>query len=122
MDEGFRWKGLALTLVAIGIGALAYFAGGSHGIAAGATTGDAAPAAMAYYWRPWAMGVGFFPFGLLLWLFVFRFLFRGWCGRRRWGYRYGPYGGPYGGPYDGPRSFDEWHRQAHERMNNPPKG
>jgi hypothetical protein len=42
---------------------------------------------------------------------VFRFLF--WGGRRRW-HRYGP----YDGPYEGPGSFDDWHRRAHERMNN----
>ena len=93
-------------------------AGVSHGLmvavpAAGAATG-AAVAPQAYYWPWWH--IGFFPFGLLIWVFVFRLLFG--CGfGRRWYYRHGP----YDGPYNGPGWFDEWHQRAHERMNNPPK-
>jgi len=110
MDHGYRWTGLVMVLATIVVGFLAYNAGVSHGLAVTAT-GAGVPA-VAAYWPRW--GFGFFPFGILIWLLAFRLLFWGGCGRR-WYYRHGPYG-PYG-----PGSFDDWHRQAHERMNNPPK-
>jgi hypothetical protein len=109
------------VLVAIVVGAIAYNAGVSHGLSvsvpvAGATTpgaGPNVPGAAYYYYahRPW--GFGFFPLGILLFWFLFaRLFFWGGCYRRRW---------HYPGPYDAPPSFDDWHRRAHERMNNQPK-
>jgi hypothetical protein len=121
MDHRFRWMaGLAVLLVAIAVGTVAYNAGMSHGLAISAPAVGAAPGAApggpaaAYYYyarRPW--GFGFFPLGILLFWFLFARLFfwGGWY--RRHGY--------YPGPYDAPPSFDEWHRRAHERMNNPPR-
>jgi hypothetical protein len=109
MEQRFRWIGLVMVLMSIALGVVAYNAGVSHGLTMGASGAGGVPAAAVYYARPW--GWGFFPFGILLWIFVFRFLF--WGGRRRW-HRYGP----YDGPYEGPGSFDDWHRRAHERMNN----
>jgi hypothetical protein len=117
MEQRFRWLGLMMVAVSIAVGVLAYQAGVSHGLAVTAPgAGGGAPAVARYYWYPW---FGFFPFGIFIWIFVLRFLF--WGGpRRRWYYRHGPWGGPYDGPYEDPRSFDDWHRRAHERMNNQP--
>jgi hypothetical protein len=58
------------------------------------------------WYRPWGFGFGFlvplFFFGF--WFLVLRGLF--WGGPwRRWR-----------GPSGGPDAFEEWHRQAHERM------
>ena len=122
MDRRFRWVAvLALVLVSIAVGTIAYNAGVSHGLAvsapaAGAVQGTApgAPGPAYYYYarRPW--GFGFFPLGLLLlfWFLFARVLLWGGGWRRRW---------HYPGPYDTPPSFDEWHRRAHEQMNNQPK-
>jgi hypothetical protein len=100
------------VLVAIGIAALGYQAGVAHGLALQIPAGAAAaPMVPPYYWyRPWGFGFGFFPifFFVLLWIALSRALF--WGGRGRW--RRGYCG-------DGPGSFDDWHRRAHERMNNP---
>ena len=117
MDQRFRWIGLALVLMSIAGGVIAYNAGVSHGLAMTAPAAGGGAPVVNYYGRGW--GWGFFPFGIFLWLFVLRFLFGGW-GPRRWYYRHGPWGGPYGS-YDGPGSFDDWHRRAHERMNNQPR-
>jgi hypothetical protein len=59
-----------------------------------------------YGWgfRPWGFGV-LTPFlFLLFWFFVFRLLFWGGFGWRRWN----------GGGPDARARFDEWHRRAHE--------
>ena len=99
------------ALVAIGIAVLAYQAGVSHGLALQIPAGSAAPMIPPYYWyRPWGFGFGFFPifFFIVFWIFVSRALF--WGGRRRWRRAYW---------VDGPGSFEDWHRRAHERMNNP---
>jgi hypothetical protein len=117
MEHRFRWMAvLAIVLVGVVVGTIAYNAGMSHGLAvsAPAVAAQGAPAPAVYYrYHPW--GFGFFPLGILFfWFLVARLLF--WGGGRRW-HRYGPY---YPGPYD-PPSFDEWHRRAHERMNNQPK-
>jgi hypothetical protein len=108
MSDRFRWMaGLAVVLASIAVGAVAYNMGLSHGLA---VSSGAAQGAGAYYrFRPW--GFGFFPFGMLLFWFLIARLFLGGCGRRRW-QRFGP--------YDGPSAFDDWHRRAHERMNNQP--
>jgi hypothetical protein len=104
-----------MVLMSIALAVVAYNAGVSHGLTMGASGGGGAPAAAVYYGRSW--GWGFFPFGILLWVFVLRFFFWG-CGPRRWYYRHGPWAGPYNDPGTGPGSFDDWHRRAHERMNN----
>ena len=123
MDQRFRWMTLvAMVLIAIGVGTVAYNAGVSHGLvvsAPAAPGAGAAPGSPVYYYghRPWGWGFGFFPFGILLWIFVLRLLF--WGGGRRWWYhRHGPYGPFYEGDT---ASFDEWHRRAHERMTHPPR-
>ena len=99
------------------VGVVAYNAGVSQGLAQAAvaaaqagqgTTGTPLPPyPYAYGWyRPWGFGFGFPIFFLFLffWLFVVRGLFWGrpW---RRWH--------DYGGV---PPSFEEWHRRAHDRM------
>jgi hypothetical protein len=121
-----RWAIVVLAVVAaIAIGATAYQAGVSRGIALqppaatapGAPGGAQAvppPAPYPYYayhyYGPWRFGF----FGPLLTIFLFVFLFRmlawgfgGWGWRRRY-WRYDP--------ELGPSRFDEWHRRAHERM------
>ena len=102
--------GLALV-AAVAIGALAYQAGFSHGLAV------QTPAGAAFrYDGPWRFGF----VGPLVSLFVFFFILRaltfalfgwGWGWRHRWG-RDGAY---FDGQY-GPHGFDEWHRRAHDRM------
>ena len=111
-----RWAVVAFAVVAaVAIGATAYQAGVSHGIAMqppvasapGAPGGGQAvppPAPYPYYpyhyYGPWRFGF----FGPLLTIFLFLFLFRmlAW-GFGGWGWRHS-------------RRFDEWHRRAHERM------
>ena len=112
MERRFKWMGVfAAVLVAIVVGTIAYNAGVSHGLAIGAPAAGAAQDAARYWYRPW--GFGFFPFGfLLVWLLFARLMFWGGGCRRRW---------YYPGPYDAPPSFDDWHRRAHERMNNQPR-
>ena len=104
----------ALVLAAL-VGAMAYNAGVSHGIAqSGKMPAISAPVAAPvgvpypypYYWgwHPW--GFGFFvPFFFLFLIFgVLRAMF--W--RARWH--------AYGGCRGYQERFDEWHRQSHERM------
>lgn len=107
-----RGVAVALALVgAVAIGALAYQAGFSQGLATQAPVGEAFR-----YYGPWRFGF----IGPLISLFVFFFIVRalmfalfgwGWGWRRRW-WRDGPYFDSHYGPY----GFDEWHRHAHERM------
>jgi hypothetical protein len=119
MNSRFKWAALlTVVLVAILVGSVAYNAGVSQGLAIGAANVPAAGAAPGqgvppYYWyRPWGhWGFGFGPFGfVLLWFLLFRLVFWGGGWRRRSWYHY---------PYDVPPSFEEWHRRAHERMNQP---
>jgi hypothetical protein len=112
--RGNRWLVITLGVVTAAIiGAIAYSLGVSQGLAqAGTAAGNVPP--YAYGWhRPW--GFGFFPVLMLFfWFVVLKHLL--W---RRWG---GPWGGPwgpwshYGPPPPFRDRFDEWHRQAHERM------
>jgi hypothetical protein len=69
------------------------------------------------HWGMW----GFAPlaalvgvFWLFFWLLLIRGLFWGPPGWRRWGRRGGYYAGRL---EDLPADFDDWHRRAHERMN-----
>jgi hypothetical protein len=102
---------LFAVLLAVGIAALAYQAGVSHGLALHVPAEGAAPpvAVWPYYWyRPWGFGFGPILFFILLWIVLSRAFF--WRGRARWHRAYW---------VEGPPHFDEWHRRAHERMNNP---
>jgi hypothetical protein len=87
---------------------VSYNAGVSHGLAISPALANAPlGAVLPYGWyRPW--GFGFGPlFLLLFWFLVLRtFLWGGWH-RRRWA----------SGGCGAPPAFEEWHRQAHERMN-----
>jgi hypothetical protein len=107
--ESNRWLLVAFLAGGLLIGAGGYAIGLSQGAAAAAAQVDSVTAhyGWGHYW-------GFFPFGgilmLFFWLWIFRALFWGfrgpWGWRRRWrSYDY----------YDDPRWFDEWHRRAHER-------
>ena len=118
MDEyrGNRWLVVTLSIVTAAIiAAIAYSLGVSQGLAQVGTAAANVPPPYAYGWhRPW--GFGFFPILMLFFWFV---LLKGllW---RRWG---GPWGGPwgrwsyYGPPPHARDRFEEWHKQAHERMN-----
>lgn len=117
MHERFRMNGWAVALfvalVAIVVGSVAYQFGMSQGLAqSGQAVGAAAPAYPPYpygWHRPW--GFGFFPFlFLLFWFVILRGAFWGGPWRHRW---------YYAGPHDLPPAFDEWHRRAHEKMNEP---
>jgi hypothetical protein len=110
--RGSHWIAAAFAvLVAVGVAVLAYQAGVSHGLALQIPSGSAAPVYPPYYWyRPWGFGfIGPIFFFVIFWIFISRLLF--WGGRRRWHRVYG---------YDGPPYFEEWHRRAHERMNERP--
>jgi len=132
-----------LVTVGLTVGFAAYNAGVSHGLSIaaahapdlerGAQEGARAvvppgvPAhgyyAYGYGWHPWGFGFFFGPFlFILFWFVLLRVLFfrAFWWGRGPWRYR--DYGYGYGpGPWDrgwhrGGRGFDDWHRRAHERM------
>jgi hypothetical protein len=111
---GFRaWAAVLFgVLVAVGVGTLAYQSGVAHGLALQAPTGTPPAMVVPYGWyRPWGFGFGFGPiFFVLLWILLARALF--WGGRRRrW---------HYDGPDVVPPRFEEWHRRAHDRMNERP--
>jgi hypothetical protein len=123
-----RWAVFAVALIfSVFVGMLAYNAGMSHGLAQGAVAAGSAapypyPYPYAYGWhRPWGFGFGF---PLLFFAFWFLFFRRVWWGgpwRRHpyWRGPYGPYGHDFHPPPQPPSAFDEWHRQAHERMKEP---
>jgi hypothetical protein len=113
MERRVAWgAGFLMVLVAAAVGVVAYSAGVNHGLAVAATSSSLPPGAAApYLWhRPW--GFGFLgPLGFVfLWVLLARFFFWGGLYRRGW----------HRGDYEGPRGFDEWHRRAHERMNQQP--
>jgi hypothetical protein len=113
MSHRFGWiSAVILVVIALSVGAVGYNIGLSHGLAMAAPVAAAPGAVVPYMWyRPWGFGFGFGPlFFLLLFFFVFRPLLWGGFYGRRW-YHAHPYGIP-------PR-FEEWHRRAHEQMNNP---
>ena len=120
--RGRRWAIVALSIVAaIAIGATAYQAGVSHGIAMQAPVASAPnaqggaqavpPPPYPYYpYRYYGPRFGFFGplLTIFLFVFLFRMLFWGFWGWRR---RYWHYD-----PQFGPSRLDDWHRRAHERM------
>jgi hypothetical protein len=108
---GSRFGVLVIVLlVALGSAAISYNLGLSRGLA---QAGGAAGAALApppyygyYYPHPW----GFGWLGPLLFLVFWFVAIRGLLWRGSW----------HGGPRFGMSRFDEWHRQAHDRMRNEP--
>jgi hypothetical protein len=122
MNNVNRWVAIVATLVLVAVaGTVAYNAGIAHGIeqsgklVAPAAGPNGYPYPYPYHgWhRPWGFGFFLFP------LFFFGFWFvvvRGLFWRRGYGY---PRGGGGCGP-DG--RLDEWHRRAHERLNDPLPG
>jgi hypothetical protein len=128
-----RWAVFAGTLIfSVFVGVIAYNVGMSHGLAQGAVAqagGAVAPYPYPYpypYAYGWHRPSGFgFPFLLLFFAFWFLVFRRAWWGGpwRRHPYWRGPYG-PYGVDFQPPQpppAFDDWHRQAHERMKEPPR-
>jgi hypothetical protein len=97
------WPLVVTAVVALIVAAVAYRAGIAHGLAI-------SPQAAAAGWHPhfW-----FHPFGFLFPLF-FLFLFVAFARIAFWRgpWRHGWHGG-WSGP---PPMFEDWHRQAHERM------
>jgi len=91
---------LALAIVGVLIGVLAYNAGYSHGLAHSGTAVQV------------VREVGFFPFGFFAIFFVAMFALRifFWSSWRRRG-PWGNQGGPRGRMQD---RFDEWHEQRHD--------
>lgn len=115
----FRWAPfLFAVLLSVFVGFAAYNAGVSHSVVVTTATAPAAGApaqiVMPYYGWP---HFGWHPFGFVFPLFFFLFIWFAIARAAFWGrYRRGCYGYPGG---NGPESFEEWHRQAHERMNTP---
>jgi hypothetical protein len=117
LPGGRRWTWMLLLLVAAALvtGALAYNAGLDQGwalatVAATPNTGTppVPPVPYGYYWhRPWGFGFLGPVLFVFFWIFVVRALLWGGPWRRGWS-----------GPWASDR-FDEWHRRAHERMDQP---
>ena len=107
--SGFRGAALLGILLLTAIAAVvAYNIGVSHGLAqqVAAQGAQLPPYPYPYGWyRPWGFGFPILLF-VLIWLVVGRSLLWG----RRW--RHGYYAGGYGVP----PAFEEWHRQAHDRL------
>lgn len=106
---------LVLLLAMLVTGAVAYNMGLSHGVAQAALASGTQGTIPPYYFyghRPWGGGL-VFPFVFIaFWFLAARALFWGRPGRGD-----GVCRTAYG---DGPGArFDEWHRQAHERMKAP---
>jgi hypothetical protein len=110
MERRFTWAaGLLMVLIGVAVGVISYNSGVEHGLAIAAASADIpAQSLPPYMWHGfWGFGLG--PLGLVFfWFLMFRLFF--WGGRGGW--RHGRYGGP--------GAFEEWHRQAHERMNQQP--
>ena len=128
---------LILVGAVIGIGALAFNAGVTQGIAVGAqaSAGDSAqlpyPTYLLPYGRPWIGLGGFGCFGVLMVLFLLFLIFgavRGLFWPRSWGGHHMHRGAwspqPGGGKGDWARGvppiFDEWHRQVHSAPDDEP--
>jgi hypothetical protein len=109
--SGNRWLVALLIVLAVAITAgVAYNIGVSQGVAQVGAQGTPPPP-YAYGWhRPWGFGF-FIPFAFIFfWAMVARVFW--W---RPWGYWY-----HYGPPPHMRDRFDEWHRQAHDRMSGAP--
>ena len=112
---------LVLVAAILGLGAFAYKAGMTQGLAlsAQAPAGEAVQPPLPYH--PMVYGHPFYGFGFLgclvplFLLFLVFFAFRGllWGGPRHWGHmHHGPWS--RGEPGESlPPMFAEWHRQAH---------
>lgn len=107
-----RWMvGLAMLLLAVGVGAVAFNAGVQHGVmeagkaVAQAPSPGAVPGPYPYYGWHHPFGFPFFVplFFLVFWIFVIRGLFSGRCWGRLCPQSYWGRG-------------EEWHRRMHERM------
>ena len=108
---------LLAAVVSIGVGIAAYNAGMSHGLAINPAVSAAAGAQGlppgwvgawgwgGHHWHPF----GFFP--LLFLVFFWFVIARAFFWRGGWN-RFGP-------PPPWNDRFDQWHRDAHERMNRP---
>ena len=123
----FSWIPWFLAvMISVGVGVAAYNAGMSRGLAVNPAVAAAATAAQPavpggavvavpawgpwgwHYGHPFGFGFGFFPlfFLVFFWFVIARaFFWRGGWHR---------YGGP---PPAWSDRFDQWHRDAHERMN-----
>jgi hypothetical protein len=129
--------GIVLLGAVIGIGALAFNAGVTHGLAIGAqaTAGSATqaplPVYLLPYGQPW-MGLGGLGcFGVLMVLFLL-FIIAGAARALFWRGRWGghpmhharwatpPEGGKGEGARCVPPIFDEWHRRAHSAPGDEP--
>jgi hypothetical protein len=103
----YAWAaGLLALLLIVGAGAVSYNVGLSQGLAQIGAGNATAP--YPYDWhRHWGIG----PFGPLLFIVFWIVILRGFFGLfwRPWRPWY------YGGPSR--ERFEEWHRRAHERMN-----
>ena len=103
MNNNVRWIAVVVALLLAGGAAIvAYNAGVAHGLAQSGkfVVGPGG-------WGPHPWGWGFFPLAPLFFIFLFFFVLRGIFWRGAW-HRHG-----YGCGY---RGLDEWHRQAHETM------
>jgi hypothetical protein len=102
-----RWAVVLIgALIAVAVGVVAYNAGVSHGLALSGQTA-AVPGPYPYGWyRPWGFGFVFPLLFLGFWFLLARSFFWGGPWRRRY----------YAGMHQLPPAFEEWHRQAHERM------
>ena len=98
--------GALLVLVAGAAAAISYNVGLSHGLAqVPVPAGSVLPYAYGGH-RPWGYGFLFPLAFFVFWIFVMRgFFWRPW-GPRRYGAHYRD-------------RFDDWHREAHERMGGP---
>jgi hypothetical protein len=117
--ESNRWLVVAFLAGGLLIGAAAYSVGLSQGATRAAISAGTNVDTLEAHWG-WGHAHGWwgFPFGpiiaIFFWLWILRAVFWGfrgpWGWRRRW--RYYHYD-------DDPRWFDDWHRQAHDRMREP---
>jgi hypothetical protein len=115
---GLLWVALTGILLAV-VGAVAYQAGWSAGVATHIPEGAVAAAPYYGYYAPHFFGFGLFGFFWLLFiLFLIFVLFRAARFGRGWGYYRGWGPGGHGGPGGGvppavEERMQEWHRRAH---------
>ena len=107
---------LLAVVISVGVGIAAYNAGLSHGLATTVSTAAAAAPPNTVVTVPaWGLGWHYWhPFGFvfpLFFLFFWVFVAKAFFWRARW-HHYGP-------PPAFSDRFDQWHREAHERMNRP---